>query len=350
MSLDNIQSKRIDKLGPIEGVQRLKPSSFPRKESFASFSDFFIYVKNMVDVVLRQGYNRETLANDLVICISTQPDIGPSFLHAMKQVKTVDPCTVEDILKHLEESDFEHMHMTPEERFKATKRGPREGIQAFMQRLEQAFDAAHEHSVDPLKRLIEIKRIFLENGNLPVYLQEKLMPFSSLRELAFAATGMLERDRNGQDRRNSCSRFEGDSNFHGHPVGDFNEAFWDQVQTVGQNNVQQSVTPLQHKQRNVVTVGPERLQQPSLHIFKTKSGHTSFRPPPDEKLSAPGNAKRMPASADLDPLLRFSFCSHCRLTEPPHPSQVCFYQPFCSYCNVEGSHENRRCADRGSQS
>ena len=79
MSLDNIQSKRIDKLGSIEGVQRLKPFSFPRKEAFASFSDFFISVKNMVDLVLRQGYNRETLANDLIICISTQPDIRPFF-------------------------------------------------------------------------------------------------------------------------------------------------------------------------------------------------------------------------------------------------------------------------------
>ena len=79
-----------------------------------------------------------------------------------------------------------------------------------------------------------------------------------------------------------------------------------------------------------------------VHQYMQNDGNLHFRPPQHQRLSAPPNVIRAHQNAEEDPVYRWRMCSNCRAVDS-HPTSVCFWKSYCSKCNLEGSHTDKKC-------
>ena len=308
---------------------RVKPKDFPQYSAHASFSDFVISIKNYTARLLEQRYNDAKLAQDLFLSLS-QSSLASKFLHELKKTHKNRPLeSTKEALEVLERCDFEYRNLTPEERFRRMKAQPGEKVTPFLQRVEQAFDDALGNTMDEEKRALEIKRVFLEGYGFPLYLQDKLMPFSSLSQLAFAAVKLLDREEQKKVQNKQ-------------PLGQSNHF------SNKRPNQQLSLPPPQVSSAPRPPPPPPMAPHaslalaPSVPVYTHQDGSTTFRPHPKDRIPAPPNSARAPTGADNDP--RRNHCSFCRMMD--HPQALCHYLPFCSICQIEGQHTNFKCPNQ----
>ena len=79
-----------------------------------------------------------------------------------------------------------------------------------------------------------------------------------------------------------------------------------------------------------------------VHQYMQNDGNLHFRPPQHQRLSAPPNVIRAHQNAEEDPVYRWRVCFNCRAVDS-HPTSVCFWKSYCSKCNLEGSHTDKKC-------
>ena len=79
-----------------------------------------------------------------------------------------------------------------------------------------------------------------------------------------------------------------------------------------------------------------------VHQYISNDGNLYFRPPYHQRLSAPPNVIRANQNAEEDPVYRWRVCSNCRAVDS-HPSAVCCWKSYCSKCDLEGSHTDKKC-------
>ena len=258
-------------------------------------------------------------------------------------------------METLSKVDFAFRNLRPEDRFRVIRRRPRESHVDFLQRVEREYDAVYPDEEDMEKRFYEIKRRFIEGGNFPIWQQDRLSPYATMRELLFGAETLTTRDTQRQRPRQSPPRITNA------PSGNATRVpaqYPSANQTTGASTTTDAfianpfVAQAQFQSPNsgasggrnqgfvAVATSSAGAAPPVLPTYSLRDGTTSFRPPPRDRVSAPISAKRAPVDAELGEL-RFSFCGNCRMFS--HPTSVCHYKSFCARCNVEGQHEDKKC-------
>ena len=191
----NLEEKGKPAMVATHGTKReIKAKDFPKKNSKATFSDYYTAMKNYVSHLKAVGHEDGIIAEELFQALS-QGELNSVFLHQYNKLKKVEvPDTTEFLLDTLSKVDFEFCHLTAEDRFKAIRMERDEKLSTYLQRCEQGYDATFPQQTSAATRFFEIKKRFIEGSGFPIYQQERLLPFSNLKELLFGAETISRHD------------------------------------------------------------------------------------------------------------------------------------------------------------
>ena len=350
--LSQIQSKGENKdllmVSEAEPPKKLKTKDFPLLNNFADFSEYISTMRNYVKALLNLGYDDKSLARDMVLSIASSK-VGSTFLHELQKRNGCNaPDSVTETISILEQCDFEYSHRTPEERFRNLRKGTEESMASFLKRCEQSYDELNIPNAGLIWRLREIKNRFLEGSQLPLWVRDKLAPYSDLSEMLFACQGLVDRNlqwrQNNQNQSQNQNQSTAKANQDKPQQKSWNKGAYGQKKFFQQQPQQQSDGGVgtQTQQQDQATA---MLMEPVIPQYRNENGTVSFRPPIRERVPAPSGTARAHTNAEEDMAYKFRMCMNCRALDT-HPVQVCCWQSYCSICNMEGSHTDNRCYKR----
>ena len=375
VSLSNYERGSTDRAKPAmaagdDAKEDLDSKDFPRKTKSTDFAEFFTTMQNYVTHLLRDGYADHYVAKMMVKSLNTG-ELGSTFLHKLiKEERLPRTYTTQYVFSVLARADFVFQHLKPEQRFRSIHKSRGEENPAYMQRCEQGFDAAFPDEQDMQSRFREIKERFIEGGDFPEHVKELLLACGDLTDLVLNAETLMRKRGNNHNvpYQQRTGHYVAPPRYQQRPYQPRQYQPQPQQprqynQPRGQNQVPpQAPAPQQYRpqqqqqqihQLNVqpgvnnnannenqpmvavatpVVVSPPR----GLPKYPTNDGQDCFRPPPRDRLKAPQNCVRAPADAR-----GYGYCTNCRQLD--HPSQTCHFQAYCSVCELENSHEQRRC-------
>ena len=350
LSVEKQKPAMVASPGTAPNRQEVKAKQFPKSECHPTFTDYVTSLKSYVARLSERGYPEGPLAEELYQAVIQSKYASPFLHHYDRAVPKGSDPTIQSILECLESVDFEHVHLSPQQRFANVRKLPTESRNAFLQRVQQSFDSSFPLERHKERRFLEIKKRFIEGGDFPLYMQEKLLPYSNIKELIFGAESLAQQQNSRTDRRRfQPQRHDGTpAQQQGHapqasnaPTAPqisnpfFTQAQFNQGRGAGNNG--QGGGP----STGVAVATTPAQSPPQCKVYTLRDGSVSFRPPPRERVKAEPNARRAPLDAELNEATRFGWCGHCR--QYNHPAVICHYEPFCIRCNIEGQHEDRRC-------
>ena len=359
---DEEAAKPVMAASHVATKRELKAKDFPKKTSDMSFTVYYESLQNYVGHLMESGYEDAVVAEELFQALS-QGSLASPFLHRYKREERPAVLTTSFLMQTLEKVDFAYHHLSAEDRYRVVRIREGEANVDYLQRCEREYDAIFPDEMDKEKRFYEIKRRFIEGGNFPIWQQDRLRPYATLRELLFGAETLSNRETQRQrqvmprprqvpSQTTVASAGPGTRSLR--PAGAEQgtsaaaTATFDPFLTQAQFQGQHGSSPAGDRDRGIVAVATPNTggTPPVLQTYNLRDGSVSFRPPPRDRLNAPAGAKRAPIDAELTDQ-RFSFCGNCRMYT--HPTAVCHFKSFCARCNVEGRHEDRKCPQRTAQ-
>ena len=338
----------------IAAKRELKAKDFPKKSTEMSFTIFFESLQNYVGHLLDSGYEDSLVAAELFQALS-QGSLASPFLHRFKREERPSVLTTAFLMQTLEKVDFAYHNLSAEDRYRVVRIREGELNVDFLQRCEREYDAIFPDQNDREKRFYEIKRRFIEGGNFPIWQQDRLRPYATLRELLFGAETLSTRQRQAQGRvrqqNNNLNAVRQIGTAASSPAVPAGGATTNALSNpfVAQAQFQaRSADVVADDGRGFVAAATPSVgaNPPVLKTYSMRDGSISFRPPPRDRLNAPAGASRAPVDAEYGDQ-KFSFCGNCRMFT--HPTAVCHYKSYCSRCRIEGQHEDRKCPQRPPQ-
>ena len=338
----------------VASKRALKAKDFPKKTAEMSFTIYFESLQNYVGHLLDSGYDDAVVAEELFQALS-QGSLASPFLHRYKRERRLEVLTTAFLMQTLEKVDFAYHNLSAEDRYRVVRIREGEANVDYLQRCEREHDAIFPDQTDREKRFYEIKRRFIEGGNFPIWQQDRLRPYATLRELLFGAETLSTRESQRQRQAQGRPRQQNNNapvarqptapvaNPAALPARPAADPFLAQAQFQAQN-----ADSGMDNGRGFVAAAtpPASADPPVLKTYSMRDGSISFRPPPRNRLAAPVGAVRAPLDAEFGDQ-KFSFCGNCRMFT--HPTAVCHYKSFCSRCQIEGQHEDRKCPQRPGQ-
>ena len=368
VSLSNYERNAMERAKPAMAAgdvtkEDLDSKDFPKKTKSIEFADFYTTMQNYVAHLLSDGYADHYVAKMMVKSLN-HGELGSNFLAKLKKEdRSPQTFTTQYVFSVLAKTDFVFQHLKPEQRFRSIHKGRAEETPAYMQRCEQGFDAAFPDERDMRGRFREIKERFIEGGDFPEHVKELLLACGDLTDLVLNAERLMKNRNNQQvPYQQRTGQYTGPPRYQQRQYQPRPQQQRQFDQQRGQNQTQQQAPapqqyrPQQQQQIHQLNVQPgvnnnaNNENQPMVAVatpvvlspprglqkYPTSDEQDCFRPPPKDRFKAPQNCVRAPADAR-----GYGYCTNCRQLD--HPSQTCHFQSYCSVCELENSHEQRRC-------
>ena len=176
---------------PTADKSKLKSGDFPDPNNFTDFSHYYYTVSSFFYTLTNMGYKEEVIISSFIISMSNSR-LAKTFFHNIEKSRHGVPKNCNELLDALGCCDTDFINKTPLQRFNELNRHKTESLEAFLNRCEIYSHAAQ---LDDSKRTRYIKNKFLEGGNIPKKIQEKLKPYSNLYELLIACKKLISRQK-----------------------------------------------------------------------------------------------------------------------------------------------------------